>query len=440
AQAHRRVMRERWSSRLGFILATIGSAIGIGNIWRFPYLIGANGGGAFLIPYLLAIALAGLPVLMLELAGGRCFRSGVLGTFRAVRPWAGCIGAFIALWALVLLSYYLVVVGWAFGYMVHSVAGSLPRFASFTAGHNSLSFFLVVSGITVGIVALGVGRGIERANRILMPLLFLILAGLAVFSATLPGWVKAMNFYLFPQPSALANPLVWAAAFGQVFFSVGVGMGVMITYGAYVESKESIPSSSLWVVVADTLSALVAGLVIFPVVFSFGGEPGAGPGLAFDTLPQLFRQFSGATRYALGALFYCLVTIAGLSSAVSLLETALVGAQETWKVSRGRGVALLWVALLLLGLPSVLSYSGTSLSVGGARVLDILDNLTGLLVLPLGVLATAIVLGWLVPARKMEREIQTGFVGWSCIRLARFAVPASILGVMGATFLQRLGG
>ncbi|GBD11806.1 hypothetical protein HRbin23_01485 [bacterium HR23] len=432
--------QERWSSRLGFILATVGSAIGIGNFWRFPYLVGVNGGGAFLVPYILALLLCGLPVLMLELAGGRHFRGGVLGAFRAVRPWAGWLGAFIALWALVLLSYYLVVVGWAFGYMVHSMVGSLPSFADFTRGYNSLFFFLAMGAVTVGIVVLGVRRGIERANRVMMPILFLVVLGLAVYGFTLPGWRAGVSFYLSPHPQALANPLVWASAFGQVFFSVGVGMGVMVTYGSYLESGEPIASSSLWVVVADTLSAFLAGLMIFPVVFSFGGEPSAGPGLAFDTLPRLFRQFPGVTGEALAVPFYLLLTIAGLSSAVSLLETALVGVQEGAGVSRGRGIALLSPALFLLGLASALSYSGVSLRLGGAPVLDILDNLTGLLVLPLGVLGTAVVLGWLVPFRLMEAEVQKGFVGWSGTWLVRLAVPATILAVLGATAVQRLGG
>lgn len=432
--------QERWSSRLGFILATVGSAIGIGNFWRFPYLVGANGGGAFLIPYVLALALCGLPILMLELAGGRHFRRGVLGTFRAVRPWAGAVGAFLALWSFVLLSYYLVVVGWAFGYMVHSLGGSLPSFASFTAGYNSVFFFLAMVAVTVGIVAMGVRRGIEQANRILMPVLFLVVLGLAAYAFTLPGWRQGVAFYLFPRPSVLADPLVWAAAFGQVFFSVGVGMGVMVTYGSYLEAGEPIASSSLWIVVADTLSAFLAGLVIFPVVFSYGGEPGAGPGLAFDTLPPLFRQFPGITGEALAALFYLLLTIAGLSSAVSLLETALVGAQEGLGLPRGPLLGVLTVALVLIGLPHALSYSGVGLRLAGAPVLDILDNLTGLLVLPLGVLATAVVLGWLMEASTLEREIRPGFVGRSGVLLVRFAVLLSILGVLGATALQRLGG
>lgn len=431
---------ERWSSRLGFILATTGSAIGIGNFWRFPYMVGVNGGGAFFIPYILAIALCGLPILMLEIAGGRLFRGGVLGTFRAVHPKAGWAGALVAFWALVLLSYYLVVVGWAFGYMVHSVFGSLPTFRAFTTGYNSVLFFLVLAGITVGIVALGVKKGIELANRILMPLLFVMVLGLAAYSATLPGWGKALTFYLSPNPRALGDPLVWAAAFGQVFFSVGVGMGVMVTYGSYLASGEPVASSSLWVVVADTVSAFLAGLVIFPVVFSFGGEPGAGPSLAFDTLPQLFSRFPGVSGYILAGSFYLLLTIAGLSSAVSLLETALVGVHEGWGTSRSRGVVLLSLAVVLLGLPSALSYSGTSLSLAGARVLDILDNLTGLLILPLGVLATAVVLGWLVPARQMEAEVQRGFVGWSGVWLARLAVPFTIVGILGATAFQRWAG
>ncbi|MCS7207500.1 MAG: sodium-dependent transporter [Dehalococcoidia bacterium] len=430
--------QERWSSRLGFILATIGSAIGVGNLWRFPYLVGMNGGGAFLVPYFLAIALCGLPILMLELAGGRRFRQGVVGTFRAVRPVAGLVGAFIAFSSFLLLSYYLVVVGWAWGYLVHSLGGSFPAFGAYTSGYNSVLFFLVLCGVTVGIVGLGVRRGIELASRILMPTLFLLVLGLAVFCTTLPGWREGIVFYLYPKPSALADPLVWAAAFGQVFFSVGVGMGVMITYGSYAQEKEPIASSSLWIVLADASAALLAGFVVFPIVFSYGGEPAAGPGLAFDTLPHLFRQFSGATGQVVAGLFYLLLGIAGIGPSVSLLQTALVGLEEGIGVPRRRALPLVAVALVLLGLPSALSYSGGGLRLAGAPVLDILDNLTGLVLLPLGVLATAVVLGWLAPTRLMVTDVQRGFVGWSGTWLVRFAVPLSILGVLGATVFQRL--
>jgi NSS family neurotransmitter:Na+ symporter len=253
-------------------LATVGSAVGLGNIWRFPYLVGISGGGAFFIPYLVGIIMCALPILMLELAGGRRSSGGVLATFGSIRKSARWAGALVVLWSLVLLSYYLVVAGWALGYWVSSATGSLTAFATFTSGFHSVLFFLLFLAICGSVALLGVRHGIEEVSRLLMPLLFLMLVGLAVYGVSLSGWSSGMRFYLTPHPSSLADPLVCIAAVGQGFFSVGVGMGVMITYGSYLGSEEKIVSSSVLITAADVLAAFVAGLVIFPIVFSFGGN------------------------------------------------------------------------------------------------------------------------------------------------------------------------
>jgi NSS family neurotransmitter:Na+ symporter len=266
-----------------------------------------------------------------------------------------------------------------------------------------------------------------------------MLVGLAVYGVSLSGWSSGMRFYLMPHLSSLADPLVWISAFGQGFFSVGVGMGVMITYGSYLGSEEKIVSSSVLITAADVLAAFVAGLVIFPIVFSFGGEPAAGPQLAFDTLPMMFRQFPGITGAAIASSFYLLLTIAALTSAVSLLETVLVALMEATGIGRRGSLALLLGILILLGLPSALSYSAVELKVAGYPVLDSLDTLTGMVLLPLGVLITAIILGWLTPMHQMVREVKPGFVGWSCLLLVRFAVPAAVVAGLITTILQRLG-
>jgi NSS family neurotransmitter:Na+ symporter len=248
-----------------------------------------------------------------------------------------------------------------------------------------------------------------------------------------------MQFYLAPHLSSLVDPLVWISAFGQGFFSIGVGMGVMITYGSYLGSEENIASSSVLITVADVLAAFLAGLVMFPIVFSFGGEPAAGPQLAFDTLPRVFRQFPGITAYAIATSFYLSLTIAALASAVSLLETVLVALMEATGVGRRGSLALLLGILILLGLPSALSYSAVELTLFGYPVLDHLDKLTGMLFLPLGVLTTAIILGWLTPMHRIVLEVKPGFVGWSCLLLVRFAVPAAVVAVLITTITQRLG-
>jgi NSS family neurotransmitter:Na+ symporter len=428
--------REYWSSRLAFILVTVGSAVGLGNIWRFPYLVGVNGGGAFLIPYLLGILICGLPILMIELAGGRRFGGGVVATFGAIRHSTRWIGVMVALCSLVLLSYYLVVAGWALGYVASSITGALPSFAAFTAGYNSVLFFLLFLTVTGGVVALGVRGGIEAASRLLMPLLFLMLVGLAMYSLSLDGWGAGMQFYLAPRLSSLKDPLVWVAAFGQGFFSVGVGMGVMITYGSYLHPREAIASSTVLIVLADVLAAFVAGMVIFPIVFSFGGEPAAGPQLAFDTLPMVFQHFPRLVGATIATILYVLLSIAALTSAISLFETVLVALTEVMGISRRSGLVWLLCALTFLGLPNALSYTPLKLRLYGYAVLDAMDTITGIILLPLGVLITAIVLGWLGPTHLLEQAIKPGFVGQSCLILVRLAVPTAVLAVLMTTIIQ----
>lgn len=428
--------RVHWSSPLAFILVTVGSAVGLGNIWRFSYLVGVNGGGAFLIPYMLGIFICGLPILMLELAGGRRFGGGVIATFGAIRHSARWVGALVALWSLVLLSYYLVVAGWALGYMASSITGELPSFDTFTAGYNSVVWFLLFLGATAGVVALGVKGGIEAVSRLLMPLLFLMLLGLTIYSLFLDGWRAGMQFYLAPRLSSLTDPLVWVAAFGQVFFSVGVGMGVMITYGSYLHRHEAIASSAVFIILADVLAAFMAGMVIFPIVFSFGGEPAAGPKLAFDTLPMVFQQFPRLIRATIATALYLLLSIAALTSAISLFETILVAVTEATGISRRKGLVCLLCGLTLFGLPSALSYTPITLMLFGYPVLDIMDAMTGVVLLPLGVLITAIVLGWLAPKHLLEHEVKPGFVGRSCLILVRVAVPIAVLAVLMTTVSQ----
>jgi len=332
------VTREHWSSRLGFVLATVGSAVGLGNVWRFPYLVGVSGGGAFLIPYLLGILLCGFAHLNARTGRGVEILGWGLRDLRRSTRWAG---ALVALWSPVLLSYYLVVAGWALGYVVASITGGPPSFSAFTSGYNAVLFFLLFLVVTGAVVALGVRGGIEATSRLLMPLLFLILLALAVYGFSLSGWRAGMQFYLAPRLSSLADPVVWVAAFGQVFFSVGVGMGVMITYASYLHSREAIASSAVVITVVDVLAAFIAGMVIFPIVFSYGGEPAAGPKLAFDTLPMALQQFPCLVGATTATSLYLLLSIAALTSAISLLETVLVALTEATGASRRSGLGWL---------------------------------------------------------------------------------------------------
>jgi len=427
----------KFASRFGFIMAATGSAVGLGNIWRFPFVAGENGGGAFLLPYVMAVVLLGLPVMIIEIRAGSGTGRGVVGAFQAASKRAAPFGLLIAGASLLLLSYYLVVTGWAIGYLVHGVADQRPGFDTFTSGANSVWFFLAAVALTTGIVVLGVNKGIELSSLFLMPALVVILLGLAVYGMTLPGRGEALRFFLAPDFAALSDPAVWIRAFGQAFFSVGVGMGVLITYGSYLPRGTDVTKSSIVVAAADTSIAILAGLVVFPLAFSFGSSPGAGPGLAFDTLPQAFDSFGAPTGYFVGVLFYAALSVAAITSAVSLLETAVVSIGDAFRLRRAIGLGLVITALLLLGLPSALSYSGNGLQVLGRPFLDLADTLVGTLWLPIGVLVTVIVLGWLYRrdgGESSDTSRLNRLIAWS----VQWLVPSAIVAVLGAMLLDLL--
>ncbi len=280
-------MREKWSSSTGFILASIGSAVGIGNIWRFPYIVGENGGGAFLIPYFIAVFLFGMPLMMLEFAMGRHFQTSVVPTFSTIGKRFRLAGFFIVLGMGMILSYYLVITGWVLAYSLFFISGISVPFSAFTASYYPLLFFLISGGITFFVVMAGVRHGIERLAKLLIPLLFALLLLLLAFSISLPGAVQGIGFYLTPDFERLSDPLVWTAAFGQAFFSLSVGFGILLTYGSYMRDEKIAKSAGI-ITVSDLLVAILAGIMIFPLVFSFGLDPAAGVQLAFVALPLIF--------------------------------------------------------------------------------------------------------------------------------------------------------
>jgi NSS family neurotransmitter:Na+ symporter len=428
----------RFGSRLGFLLATVGSAVGLGNIWRFPFVTGENGGGAFLLPYVLAVAVVGLPVMVIEIAAGRATGQGVVGTFAAVAPRGRWLGLLLALTTLSLLSYYLVVTGWTLGYLLYSLGNTHPSFMRFTAGVHSLWGFLLATGITVTIVCLGVNRGVEASSKVLMPALVLVLVGLAVYSLTLPGRTAALQFYLAPRVAAIGDPVVWIRALGQAFFSVGVGMGVLITYGAYVAPGTPLVRSAMVVAGADIGIALLAGLVIFPIAFTFERAPGSGPQLAFETLPQAFVRLPPVVGYAVAVLFYFALSVAALTSAVSLLETVVISIRDIMGLTRRRALPVGAVALTVLGLPSALSYSGYHWRIFGQPVLDLMDTVVGTFGLSVGVCLTAVMLSWLGTAA-VTRGLETpGRANKVMLWLARWVVPVTIALLFGAMAVDLL--
>lgn len=445
--------REQWGTNAGFVLATIGSAVGIGNIWRFSYVAGENGGGAFLIVYALSVLFVGLPIVIGEMALGRrgggdsvaafsissppISSSPNLWRFAGWLPVAGCT---------LILSFYAVIAGWALKYFVGSVTGTLWQtagtgfgtyFRNFIADSGEpLSWQLTVLALTMFIVAGGVRSGIEAANRILMPLLALCVIALAVYSATLPGAAGGWRFLLVPDWDLVFRGRVLVAAVGQAFFSIGVGMAVFITYASYLGPSTRLPRSAVTIVAGDTLFAIVAGLAIFPAVFAFGMDPSAGPELAFITLPQIFLAMAGGKL--VGAVFFGLLVAAAVTSMVSLLEVPVACLVHRTRVGRRRAVALVGTAAFILGIPSALSFGLLSdVRVSGNGIFDLVDALVSNFLLPLGGVLVCLFAGWrLTRAQALEAAgLQGTPVGTVWLWLMRVVAPATI----GLVFLDTIG-
>ncbi len=433
--------RGAWTSRTGFILAAAGSAIGLGNIWRFPYVTGMHGGAAFVVVYLACVFAIGVPILIAELTLGRHTTLNPVGAIRAITksrfwPLVGYLGVITG---AAILSYYAVIAGWTVGYIFRTISHSSSSFGSFIADPTiEVGYFVLFLIMTAGVVVGGVERGIERWSKILMPMLFLILLGLIAFALTLEGASKGVEFYLKPDFSKISGSTV-LAALGQAFFSLSLGMGAMITYGSYISKKENLAISAASVALADTLIATLAGLVIFPALFSVGMAPTQGPGLVFNVLPRIFEMMPGGT--IVGVFFFVLLAIAALTSTVSLLEVPVAFLVDQRKWSRKKAVIIVTAIVFAIGLPSALS-QGTvpALSsidwLGGRDFLGVMDFVFGNLSLTFGGLLLAILVGWVWGTRKASEELLLGagprfsalVPGWSF--MLRYICPLVIIVVL----------
>ncbi|MDP3170583.1 MAG: sodium-dependent transporter [Polaromonas sp.] len=429
--------REHWSPGWGFLLAALGSAVGLGNVWRFSYVAGENGGGAFLLVYLLAVGLVGMPLLLGELALGRGTQRESAAAMNVLAPasrWrhVGLLGVVIA---SVILVYYAVIAGWVLKYLSIYLAGSSSAFATsgFADGFHSfiaeplepLVWQFSVLALTAAVVAGGVEKGIETVSKLLMPALGLLLLALAVHSATLPGFQRGLAFLFSPDWTALTQPRVYLAALGQAFFSMGLAMGVMITYGSYLPPRRRLPGAVLTIALGDTLFAVTAGLIIFPAVFSFGMDPAQGPALAFVVLPEVFSQMTGGAW--IGAAFFALLCIAALTSAVSLLEVPVAFAMQRFGWSRLPACLGLAALFFLLGIPASLGHGPWAglTSADGRGILDWMDFVTADVLLPLNGLLIALFVGWVWPRRAAlaASDLHSGLAGRLWHTSLRYAIP-----------------
>ena len=445
-------MREQWSSHTGFILAAIGGAVGLGNIWKFPYIAGSSGGGAFVIVYLFVVALVAIPILMAELMLGRSGRQSpptamLINAEKENRSrwWSG-VGWIGAAAGFLILSFYSVVGGWVLDYVFVSVtggfsgiepAGAQTRFGSVLSNplRMMLSFTLFL-GITGIIISAGLRNGIERATGILMPALFLMLLVLIAYSAV-KGDMAAGFSFLFTVDFGKINPSIMLSAVGHAFFSVGVSMGLMMAYGAYLPQDVSIPKTAVVIAGADTLVAIMAGLVIFPLVFANGLAPGEGPGLIFVTLPIAFGNMPAGSLF--GAVFFLLLLFAAITSSIAIMEPAVAWVEEQRGLNRKTSAAIVTSCIWLLGIGSVLSFNiwAEVKPVAGKTIFDLVDYLTANLMMPIGGMLIAIFAGWYMRRSTLADELQISsswlFQTWRF--LIRTVVPLAIAGILVTNLL-----
>jgi NSS family neurotransmitter:Na+ symporter len=406
--------REHWGSRFGFVLAAAGSAIGLGNIWRFPYKAGEYGGGAFVFAYLVAVVVMGIPVLVAEFIIGRSTQKSPVGAFRQLRAgrfwplvgWLGILSGFV------ILSYYSVVGGWILKYILQTCVSSFQtgaagaRFEQFMASPwQQVLWHAIFMLITISIVRGGISSGIEKWSKILMPSLIIIMIVLMIISLRSDGAAEGIRFLLKPDFSKLTRTGM-LEALGSAFFSLSLGMGAMLTYGSYLDKNTNISTCSLQVVALDTFFAIMAGLMIFPIVFTYGVDPKAGPGLFFVTLPEVFARMPGGR--IVGMSFFVLVAFAAITSAISLLEVVVSFFIDEIGWTRKKSDYVLGAVIFLAGIPSALSFSSLKnfTFFGNKTVFDLLDLLATNYMLPIGGLFIAIFAGWVLTHGEKEAEIK----------------------------------
>lgn len=404
--------RDQWGSKAGFILAAAGSAVGLGNLWRFPVMAGQNGGGAFVLLYFIILLIIGFTLMLGELVIGRHTQLSAVGAYRKIRKNWAFVGALGVLAGFLVLSFYSVIGGWVLRYIVSAATGAFNTsdidqlgsiFQKFTqSGTEPLIYHLVFMVMTMLIVMGGIKQGIEKYSKILMPGLLIMLVLTMVRSLTLDGAMKGVRFFLTPDFSKITGSVI-LAAMGQVFFSLSLGMGAMITYGSYLKKDADLPQASITIPLIDTGIALVAGLAILPAVFAFDFPVNQGPGLMFITLPAVFSQMPFGSIF--GLLFFVLVLFAALTSAISLLEVCVAYAVDEWKWTRVKGTIALSVLIFLIGIPSSLSMGPWKdiTFLGSMGFFDSIDFVANNILLPLGGLLMCIFIGWVWGLKKEQR-------------------------------------
>jgi len=447
-QQQRQSMHGQWSSRFTFIIAATGAAVGLGNIWKFPYIMGQNGGGAFVLVYLLCILLIGIPVLMAEVMMGKRGRQSPGLTARTlvleanahrywqVTGWVGLVAGFL------ILSFYSVIAGWAFAYVPKALTNGFSgksaaelgqMFGEFSSDSSSLLLWTtVVIVLTCIVVARGLKHGLERSLKLMMPALYILLVLMAVYAGMTGEFLKALNYMFYPDFSKLSVNGV-LIALGHAFFTLSLASGVMMIYGAYLPNNVSIVKTSIWIALADTSVALIAGMVIYPIVFGQGLDAGQGPGLIFVTLPIAFGSMPGGG--VIGTLFFLMLVFAAFTSTIAMIESVVAWLIESRGFTRIKAAVLAGVVLWLMSLLTVFSFSKASwtqwqfnfLGKEVHNLFEILDHLAANILLPLGGLAIALFTGWVMKQHATEQELNTSPLAYTIWRFCiRWFTPVAI--------------
>jgi len=441
----RQSLHGHWSSRMAFILAVTGSAVGLGNIWKFPYIAGQNGGGAFVLVYLVCVIVIGMPVMMSEVLIGRRGRRNPVATMELLGKEEGSsgrwrlVGSMGVLAGILILSYYSVIAGWTLAYIVKSASGVFAgasaeavsaEFASFVGDWRLVTLcHTLFMGLAIFVVARGVERGLEQAVRFMVPALLLLMLVLLGYSINSGYFGEGVAFMFTPDFERLTWNSV-LAALGQAFFTLSIGMGAIMAYGAYLPEETSITGASAAVVIADTSIAILAGLAIFPLVFANNLNPADGPGLVFDTLPLAFGQMPGGVFFS--TIFFVLLSFAAWTSAIGLMEPAVAWIVEKFHKTRAQATIMTGITIWLIGMGSVLSFNVLSdVTFLAGTIFDNVDYLTSNIMLPLGGLLIVFFAGWVMCRNSTADELgSSGILFKSWRVLARFIAPIGILLVL----------
>ncbi|SEF99739.1 MULTISPECIES: sodium-dependent transporter [Parabacteroides] len=442
--------RVTFGSKIGVILATVGCAVGLGSIWRFPYMVGANGGGAFLLVFIICTVLFGLPIMITEFFIGRHSRSNAAGAFKKLAPgtkWS-LIGYNGVLAAFLILGFYSVVSGWTLEYIWQAISGSLAgkSASEFTADFETFSssalrpigWTLIFVALTHFIIISGVEKGIERASKIMMPALFLILLILCVRSITLDGASEGLSFLFKPDFDKITSSVI-LSAMGQTFFAMSIGMGCLITYSSYFSSDTKLQLTAIQVIALNTLVALLAGIMIFPAVFSFGIEPTAGPELVFITLPNVFEQLPFGNIWSL--IFFILLALAALTSTISLHEVATAYVHEEYHMTRKKAAWFVSAGVSVIAILCSLSFGMLKeFTIGGLTIFNALDYLTAKIMMPLGGMFICIFVGVRIDKKVLKAELTNkGTVKFYLFNTYAFFIKYIAPVAIGIIFVNELG-